>query len=489
MEYMNLKRDPAKKQVSVYVEGIGTVDYAQDQEDAGIPRAAVSNDDQDGYAFGTGPTGIYDRVTKGINEAKKQINRKEKPIIYSPKFDRIEKIVVDVVGFSRGAAGARHFVSRREALQKDWTGGERPEIVINFVGLYDTVSSYEKTGTLVGNSLDKLTAGSFEGGIFDDDVKELGLNMGGIPWRVVHLTASDEYRTNFSLTTINTSLAANVGFELELPGVHSDVGGSYVEPDPNNPTMDLKLRAKDDPTLLQGIRDLNKEVRRIRSDLHKQWLIAQGWYKPEQFEPWKPVTFVKSHKIPGLEVRTPEIAYREGDNGVRYLTNEYQYVALFIMLDFAQYGAGRPGGKAHLKLEFESLGLAKNTRYRVPAALVSLRDEFLAEAVRLTGSRQHERVSLLTTAARFDTLRWLRNHYLHRSARLPTEGKAYLGMDGNLNQRRTIIADNVLVDKYSTRAVNEAQRRAEQLKRLPGQVKQSIEQGVRHKLDELRKLF
>ena len=60
---------------------------------------------------------------------------------------------------------------------------------------------------------------------FGSSVAELGLALGGVPQQVVHLTAGDEYRENFSLTDITSSIGS--GYELTLPGVHSDVGGSY----------------------------------------------------------------------------------------------------------------------------------------------------------------------------------------------------------------------------------------------------------------------
>lgn len=496
MEYMNLRRDPAKKEVSVYVEGIGTVDYLEKEEKAGKAQADISNDDETGYAFGTGPTGIWDRVTKGIRELRSRINKKG---FYNLEKEYIKKIEVDVVGFSRGAAAARHFVSRRAALEGPWRNGEQAEVVINFVGIYDTVSSYEgkiSEHSKYINAASKITEGSADRGIFEDDVKELSLDMYGVPKRVVHLTAADEYRSNFALTNIKSSLNAGVGFEMALPGVHSDVGGGYVEPDPNNMDMDPHCK----------IRSLNQEVRYFFSYAGMQESLVRGWYVKPQIVPWQ-------QEEPVVRSRhtwfgdTPEVRLT-GYKASRYLTNQYQYVALFIMLDFAQHGAGRPGGKAHTEMRFESLDLPENTKYRVPADLVKFRDQFLGEAIALTGTTRTAQVRLLrnqvlpplmlpppppteppapdpvlppTTP---DDLRWLRNKYLHRSAHSLAEGRnlsegvdAYIGMDGNYNMRRVVIRDTVRLDTFSKPYIDKANKALDKVK------------NVRHKLDELRDLF
>ena len=136
---------------------------------------------------------------------------------------------------------------------------------------------------------------------------------------------------------------------------------------------------------------------------------------------------------------------------MRYLTNEYQYIPLFIMLDFAQNGAGYAGGQ-HQAMAFEGLGMAKNARYRVPSKLVPFRTSFLNQAKALTGSPRHERVDLLKNPALAPQLHWLRNHYLHRSARAVTEMPAYIGMESAANDARVIIRDDQPVGKLSTPA-------------------------------------
>jgi hypothetical protein len=75
-----------------YIEGMGTNDFV---EDVG-----------DGYAFGSGLTGIRGKVRKACEKlAEKIVNE-----IKKDKSKTLTKITVDVFGFSRGAASARNMV-------------------------------------------------------------------------------------------------------------------------------------------------------------------------------------------------------------------------------------------------------------------------------------------------------------------------------------------------------------------------------------------
>lgn len=84
------------------------------------------------------------------------------------------------------------------------------------MGLFDTVASY--------------------GANFNNDTYELHLNFGnGYANKVVHLVALDEFRMNFSLTNIKSAVRLSsrngkgqMGYELRIPGAHSDVGGGYL---------------------------------------------------------------------------------------------------------------------------------------------------------------------------------------------------------------------------------------------------------------------
>lgn len=220
LEALNKKRKPEQKEISLYIEGIGTMDDEDDYTK--------------GAGFGSGKTGIPKKVAKGVVSIAEKITK----ILSLDKDTYVKKVTVDVFGFSRGAAAARHFVSLvndPEIPLAKRLGTPHAEIKIKFVGVFDTVSSY---GVGLG---------------FGSNVKELGLALGTLPQQVVHLTAGDECRENFSLTDITSSIG--VGYELTLPGVHSDVGGGYGE--------------RED------------ETRELHYGAHGQ-LIAEGWYTAEQ---------------------------------------------------------------------------------------------------------------------------------------------------------------------------------------------------------------
>lgn len=209
---------------SVYAEGIGTETF---EEDSNLP----------GAAFGGGDTGVVGKVKKGCKAIGENVTKlliKNYDILY-----------INVFGFSRGAAAARHFLSvankkiacgRVSKNEYNYTEtGERftyesdvpslilknglldfyliknglkyNEIKFQFAGLYDTVSSYWFPHF--------------------DDVSQLDLKAVKHAQIAYQIQSADEYRFNFDITNIKSTMIG--GVESVLPGVHSDVGGSYRE--------------------------------------------------------------------------------------------------------------------------------------------------------------------------------------------------------------------------------------------------------------------
>jgi hypothetical protein len=202
----------------VYVEGIGTTDGG--------------DDDTMGMAFGAGITGVPAKVTRGILLLTERITKILEQGDEEEEY-RLNHLLVNVVGFSRGATAARHLVARRtQEFFNQYISltqslhVEETVVEINFVGLFDTVSSYggEEYTSVMGQVYHNKVHHSF-----DDDVRELHLAIGSHARNVVQLAAADEYRKNFASTTIASSVKAGVGLEVRLPGVHSDIGGSYQE--------------------------------------------------------------------------------------------------------------------------------------------------------------------------------------------------------------------------------------------------------------------
>jgi hypothetical protein len=374
MEYMNLIED-AQTEVSVYVEGIGT--------------ANNEDDDEDGLAWGSGPTGIPAKVTRGITELATSIDD-----ILKEEKKKLQSIIVDVFGFSRGAAAARHFVARRTAEFFSQLSDLSSTLVvpveaitINFVGVFDTVSSYAGESS---NNKYVRALGNVVFDTFSDDVDELKLAMGGVPVRAVQLGAADEYRTNFSRTTITTSVQANKGFECTLPGVHSDIGGGYME---------------------------EEYEERVVDAYERQRFIDDGWYLPDQLPP--PSGFwVKL----GTSTRS---------TGKRLVKHDYQFIPLSIMMQLAK----------KFGVTFQRF-TNKFAAYTVPSnlqRLSGLMHNFVLE-------KHDNEPSKLANYTLPDNFKWVRNQYLHRSNIKGWGNMDALTMGGretNQMPDREIIYDNL----------------------------------------------
>jgi uncharacterized cupin superfamily protein len=321
--------DKKNREVVTYIEGQGTED---DQK--GKPA---------GYAFGSGDSGIPAKATKGYALVKEDINK-----VYNKK-EYVRLLTLNVFGFSRGAAAARHFITTTKAsFKKDYP---RARIVYKFVGLFDSVSSYHETKDNNASLLDSALKYDFE-----NDVTELGLRLDGIAEKVVHLTAANEYRKNFTLTSIASSIAAGVGYELQLPGAHSDVGGGYEEYE-HIEKRNLHKAFRDDDIL-----------------------IEEGWYTPEQIEDRQTINCT----------------------GTRKLKNSYQFIPLAIMMEFA---------KKH-GMSFQGFDDNKrNKAFKVILDLENIKDVLLDYALVHDGA-----VSKAVTLRDITALKKLRNKYLHISS-------------------------------------------------------------------------
>ncbi|OXA85889.1 phospholipase effector Tle1 domain-containing protein [Flavobacterium hercynium] len=350
----------------IYIEGMGTEDN--------------SKDSQDGFAFGSGLTGIRAKVRKGCKDlAAKIVAEKKKD---SKKV--VTQIVVDVFGFSRGAASARNFAhevnvkkayaprsiqipdgfypvdpysTRDEMPQPKYRpaladadgleieedglikgmlprmgylgyclqlGGvlseeeiENLKIVVRFLGVYDTVSSYFENG-------DQLGQYDYKGDVVDDsqlpklakqkmsnqflnNVKPLHLNDFGYVEKVVHFTAKDEHRENFDLTRIAGANLITRIIEKNFPGVHCDIGGAYEN--------EMERIEK-----LETSRFFHKSLYELRERLIKEY-----WFTEEQIfivgTFWNFVTRGLTRRIINTE---------------RFVRKEYSYIPLHFMEEFCR---------------------------------------------------------------------------------------------------------------------------------------------------------
>lgn len=317
-----------------YVEGIATGNRETD---------AYVKDSMGGYAWGHGDTGIEAKVEKGSQYAAKKLKK------LVSKGQGKDTITINVFGFSRGAAAARSFLNEIDkpaqkactkyyypthaapvpvnypalpkhgvwgsALAKQNIDVEKIDFKIYFAGLFDTVASH--------------------GYLKSDDVGDLGLDAVRKARRTLHLVAADEHRYFFPLVNIKSA-----GFvEKVFPGVHSDIGGSYVD----NADEHKKALAMD------------KEAYIL---LKRKKLIRNGWFKREQLKiiPEQLLTKYLFDLAPAqasniLKKIEPSSVALTGDR--KKMSVAYSYIPLHIMCDFAlQHGRAMKFEDGQLKDDY-----------------------------------------------------------------------------------------------------------------------------------------
>jgi hypothetical protein len=274
-------KDPdADLSFSLYIEGVGTIDEQCDENmDA---------------ALGTGKTGVLAKVHKGMEQ-----------IIYNfvkkAKSNNIDNIYLDAFGFSRGAAAARYFIynaleKTEETLKHNLIekGFSLNSVQAKFVGLYDTVASYQ-----IDHS---------------DDTEQLHLDAIGKAERVVQIAAADEHRKNFRLTNINS---APNRLQIFIPGSHSDIGGGYCDNSEERFTIFYYRLPENEIDRFDLAEDDMEALKK-----EKYWLIESGWYLKEEIEYVVPAF----SGICSLKVARSNIG------------NSYDRIPLKLMIDFALEG-------------------------------------------------------------------------------------------------------------------------------------------------------
>ena len=364
---------------SVYVEGIGTKN--PDKKNDG--SLSYYGDFTYGQGYGTGETGLFEKVEKGCKDLVKKLSDK--------KLKKIDMLTIDVFGFSRGAAAARMFVNevwKRKRGAEPFNNGllgkafaessfTVPEYIkIRFIGIYDTVSSFGK-----------------DGNVYNDDEEKVLLKLNGHFDFVAHLTAENEHRQKFPLT--NIASAAGEHKELTLPGVHSDIGGGYKN-------------------LLNDASDKGEVAilteRRFSVDSEKKWVISQGWYKEVQLSDGMLGEYLKGTR--------------------KNLSNEYTLIVLHLMTEFGKR-------KFSIPWLYDKI---LNADYKIPEKLTDLKvriDNYafnekpkltfyttaeLAEKKKQVDykSLSVDKYNLMVTD--HNMLLWLRNQYLHSSASMDGVG-------------------------------------------------------------------
>jgi hypothetical protein len=383
----NLEKVYPKKTLyfSIYIEGIGTTDEKYDSlADMGL---------------GTGDTGIRAKVRKGCELAAENIKK-------HAAGKAINIIIFDVFGFSRGAAAARNFVYEvtkpkykatmvegvaydadfKMASQEEFPARghlglffEKQSVKFNslqigLAGLYDTVASY--------------------GANHDDDYAELHLNAVSRAKKIVHLTAADEHREKFRLSSVP-------GHDISLPGVHSDVGGSYQD------------NVIEKVSLAEEMLSVVNREKIIQAE--KNRLITQGWYREKQFSRLQP------YKL----------------TGTRTLSNKYSRIPLHLMVELGktevpfdegtlnnQYSiSATPLKDSTLKLTDVYARLKAYAVDKTKPALLFNNPTQLASLKNMVDHGAYSKAAYDETVKDADMLFELRNKYLHFSASWDGVGK------------------------------------------------------------------
>jgi type VI secretion system secreted protein VgrG len=288
---------PEKHQLRLYIEGIGTREDEQDSLFA--------------MATGKGSLGWQASIGKAINGIAELLQG------WASRHPGrlIGKLVIDLFGFSRGAACARHFAN---ALSDGPKGAlwqalcshpgiapalPRARVDIRFLGLFDTVAAIIGPGAEPRLQLQADRAR-----------------------RIVHLVAADEHRHNFALSSAGA-------YDLFLPGAHGDIGGGYP------PLLEEQLiLTRPDGSCIAPLRPLDSAPSYVRTAalLDRQATQQSAYGFDLQLRTW---TKKKYNSVRGD--RVDEVQVHAAIEGRRWVRNDLSRLYLQAMHRLA-VAAGAP---------------------------------------------------------------------------------------------------------------------------------------------------
>ncbi|RON43682.1 T6SS phospholipase effector Tle1-like catalytic domain-containing protein [Pseudomonas frederiksbergensis] len=324
---------------AIYVEGIGT--------------EANEKDSMVGSGMGRGGTGVAGRVQYSFTLIKQLLNN----VLQENPNSEITSLTFDTFGFSRGAAAARHFSNEvvtgkqgplgdlLRSNAKDFSRGFNEQygngLNMGFIGLFDTVPSIAGF-TNFGRVKSPIAPGIklyLDRRYFKD---------------VIHLVARDECRGNFALSRVKPDHP-----EMTLPGVHSDIGGSYLD-DVQECVLVSPMQTLDVPINTNVI---STSIYRDAAKVKSQW-VAKGW--PSQL----------------LEIVTPSALVIAKDQQDRFGPGEKR---VYAALQLKRPVSGKLS-RVYLRVMYQ-LAKEKGVRfeeipdkpeYVIPEELQALSDRFVA---------------------------------------------------------------------------------------------------------------
>ncbi|MFD2909642.1 phospholipase effector Tle1 domain-containing protein [Flavobacterium ardleyense] len=214
------------------------------------------------------------------------------------------------------------------------------DVIIRFLGIYDTVSSYEEIGPLGGDNTFIKGISHLAKSYFTDDEKQLNLqNMGPIQ-KIVHFTAKDEHRENFALTRVTKKYSkeeedgSNRLIERNFPGVHCDIGGAYL----NEPEVIDEIETTAFLTL-KVAKTASAELAYLRKEL-----IRAHWFYDNEIKITKPLWYYPAKVIEvfsniSYNFKTAYLARQaayEALSSERNIKKEYSYIPLHFMAEYCE---------------------------------------------------------------------------------------------------------------------------------------------------------
>jgi hypothetical protein len=171
----------------------GWILWPRDREEIGSDRGLLGHEDDNGARR-------RDYLKECARRIEGRLHAKKKPVI--------KHCIVDVFGFSRGAAEARVFCTwLAECLVNGKLAGV--PVTLRFLGIFDTVAAAGLSG-------------------HDNWASAMALRVPDAVINCVHMIAMHEIRRNFPLDEVlDASQISRPRIEVAYPGSHSDLGGGY----------------------------------------------------------------------------------------------------------------------------------------------------------------------------------------------------------------------------------------------------------------------
>ncbi|MGO2134740.1 MAG: phospholipase effector Tle1 domain-containing protein [Marinobacter sp.] len=293
----------------------------------GAGTQSGASDSLEGVATGLGDSGVPAQVKRLFSKLAIQLldlnaNRASR------------ELTIDLFGFSRGAAAARHAANEilkgPEGMLGQVLGSFQvgwPQAVnIRFLGLFDTVAGIVNVSNLdISPSNDR------------NSPVQLYVDQNRIE-HTVHFVARHEKRENFALNSLRGAdggLPSNAR-EIALPGAHSDIGGGYHDLQTEDVLLypSLDIRGSNVGWPQQTMEWDNLKTLKQRVELER-WIGSHSLPLPGGASPALAIEESRS------EHPSPDGTVTLSLRMVRQIRGEYSRVALWLMHALAE-NAGLP---------------------------------------------------------------------------------------------------------------------------------------------------